>query len=289
MLRDRILNDIRHGTLYSSNQKQPPLERIVKWVGGGNSGSAYLMNDGKLLKLQMLRYPLFSKSTLTDQDLYTVDSEQKTVAINDVTIIELLSMSTLATSIVPDAYDFGYYIDEHSHHCSWITMSTIVGVTIGDYVNKMEYGDEDEETERLQYVRMVLGLVENLKTMYETYCFIHGDLTRSNMIVDLHVNAIKMIDFGRSQIMIDGITYYAHHVREKMEGKRLMKCGVDLCKVLQYYKDFSKDFEALLEKCVGYKGNSRPPVIYSYSEKLTYDSAINELRQEIYRLSHMSN
>lgn len=285
-VRDRVLRCINSRTLYSENQKHPPFEHIDKFIGSGSSGSVYMLNDGTLLKTQWLRHELMNEPTLNDTDLYKMNDGEQTVTIYDVTVMELIVMMTLSNGIIPVVYDFGYYDNKEGYHCSWITMSQISGIKLGSYVRGIDY---DKIYDHRLYIQMTLGMIEELKHMNENYGFVHGDLTSSNVIVDLHSNKFKLIDFGRSQIevCVDGkqtYLFYINHVRQKMANEQLMKGGVDLCKLLQHYRRFTPEFEKILDKCLGQRGNTRPPVVCAFSEKLTYDSAINELKHVIEKL-----
>ncbi len=278
-MKDIYVSILDHNIL--ENFSKSPPDFTGKYLGSGASGSVYDYGDDKVIKIQSLRYPLnkIKENNIIEDDLYQITSEN-IILISDSGIIECLIMQKLANIIIPMVYDFGIYYNE-DEYCEYIIMDKIIGISYYDFLESYPIGEN-----RDIYIKLWIRLFEDMKSIYSRYKFVHGDLTRSNIFVDEAINCVKLIDFGRSSIEVEGKFIIMKHVFEQTK-KHIPREGNDICKILFRNNFYSDDFNSLLDTCVSREWKQRrfpgyiPNVVIDSSPRLTYDLAIIELRNLI--------
>jgi serine/threonine protein kinase len=140
---------------------------------------------------------------------------------------------------------------------------------------------------------------EDMRLVFNSTRFLHGDLTTDNMLVD-H-GRIRLLDFGLSCVAVDGYLFLRYHVARRMatllETDQITLArirSIDVCKVLYREKGFSSAFQKLLDTCTGVTSTGAPcrrslkhgvfpNPVYVHSPSLTYDRALRELETHIGR------
>jgi serine/threonine protein kinase len=267
--------------------------RYSTFIGKGASGQVYELENEttKVIKIQNLRHPLekYGKDDLSEEDLYIRRTDK--VIVKEPAIIEVFVMQHIIN--YPAVYDFGMYYDQSSSTWkSYIVMDKVSGVSLLD---------RSVSIDLLNLYRIILLKMKNL---YDQYKFVHGDLNFSgNMMYDPSTGDVNIIDFGTSTFIYEGLRYIPAHVFERIttslrvtESKKTLEealdeviSGVDICKILQMYRNFDPEFEAKLDGCTGTHGRSRnpdwtPSLIVRSQIPLTYDEALYQVDKASGRL-----
>ncbi len=265
---ERIIENIDDVNFYDLFLKQKDdviNHKIGNLIGSGTYGQVFEYDDNKVIKIQLLNH---------NDKLRLVEKTGNIVLLNDKSILETLIMGTLSSSIIPIVYDFGYYEDDFNSF-SYIIMSKIDGIEYRKYIREKNVNFHLD-----YYLKIWLNLLINLKSFWEKYNFVHGDLNTFNMYV--YNNNINLIDFGRSSIKINNFYFISKYTYKDIN---IPNCCFDVCRILQYYNQFGRvfgdEFESLLDNCKGRRGNERPPVVHSCSKELDYEKAIEEVRIQI--------
>lgn len=250
------------------NKPQPVLGSRI---GYGNYGAVYdhPNEHNKVIKVQRV---------ITDnQGRLYVSVSDNIIGYIDKTIIEVLVMSCLTSDKIPFVYDFGYYY-HNGDLTSYIIMERINGMDYKVFNEKYVLSDN-----RYVYLSMWLDLLNFLSSAWKRYQFVHGDISRYNMIISKHTNSIQLIDFGRSQIHIYN-TYFVYHESFVHTNEVMHQC-VDICRLVQYYYQsgvrFSDEFETLLDTCTDFRGRKRVPVIHNCSPAITFSNTIHEVETQL--------
>lgn len=248
------------------------LPNYGEFIGEGKSGSVYKYSDSKVIKIQEIQEKY--KEVLTESDFYEV--LEGDVFIKDMSLMEVLVMQKLSTSpIIPKAYDYGL-VRVNGTWISYIIMDIVRGIEYSNFLRIKKI-----QGHRSLYLKMWFRLLEAMKRLWENNNFIHGDLTRFNMFVDTDSESIRLIDFARSTFSINGQKFFAIYIINQHD---LIE-GLDICKLLQYYREsgskFSDKFENLLDSCTNIHGETRPAVVHDCSRELTYSVALSEIRTTI--------
>lgn len=262
--------------------------RYSVFIGKGASGMVYeLENDStKVIKIQNLRHPLetYDIDELTEEDLYVRRTDK--VIVKEPAIIEVFVMQHIIKK--PAVYDFGLYYDQSS--------STWKSYIVMDRVSGRSLLEVSDSIDLLSIYRIILLKMKNL---YDQYKFVHGDLNfRGNMMYDSSTGDVNIIDFGTSTFIYEGLRYIPVHTFERIttplritdsrktleEALDEMISGVDICKILQMYRNFDPEFEAKLDGCTGTHGRSRnpdwvPALVVKSQIPLTYDEALYQVNK----------
>ena len=249
-------------------------------IGRGGSGTVYEGPDfDQVTKIQPLR---FQSPNLTEDMLYKLEGNQ--VAIIEVSLLEALVMENIHSPIFPTLISYTIFNSEGEFY-SKIVMSSQHGSSYKHWVQGAPL------KEKLQ---SWITLFEDLQTVYINYDFIHGDLNTANIFVDC--GRLKLIDFGTSSFILDGVFYYPDYVKRKFlrsfpsfEFERTS--AVDICKILFYATGiFSEELEEMLDTCSESEhktrrlwrgGRSQPAiVIYHGDSNLTYERVLFELKEK---------
>jgi serine/threonine protein kinase len=249
-------------------------------IGRGGSGTVYEGPDpDQVTKIQPLR---FQSPNLTEDMLYKLEGNQ--VAIIEVSLLEALVMENIHSPIFPTLISYTIFNNEGEFY-SKIVMSSQHGSSYKHWVQGAPL------KEKLQ---SWITLFEDLQTVYINYDFIHGDLNTANIFVDC--GRLKLIDFGTSSFILDGVFYYPDYVKRKFlrsfpsfEFERTS--AVDICKILFYATGiFSEELEEMLDTCSESEhktrrlwrgGRSQPAiVIYHGDSNLTYERVLFELKEK---------
>jgi serine/threonine protein kinase len=262
-------------------------EKFSSNIGSGASGVVYSMSGdpSKVIKLQKLRFPLFKKSeaSLTEEDLYEIN--QETIIATEPALIENIVMTDIVS--MPKVHDFGivygaYPVDSQMCWFSFMVMDRVPGIPLIEILNIKPF-----QTNKSYYLKVYKMILEKMKMLWDKYQFTHGDLNiRGNLLMDQQTGEAHIIDFGTASFIFEGYHIYPRHILErytKASGKQsteLMQ-GVDICKILQVYNGFSREFEEKLNGCSGNYGQSRPPLVIFSKFPLEYNEALNEVERAI--------
>lgn len=243
--------------------------------GKGGTGTAYKKGD-----LIIKKQPLYSQHPEDNEIFY--ERHDKCIFIKEAFLLEGMVMQTLSpiTVLIPRLHDI-FIMKEKNKWYSVIVMDQQNGIQYSKYRN----GITNEELCKSWY-----HFIEDMKLLYQSYRFLHGDLIQDNIIVEY--GRLKLIDFGLSFIMIDKKLIMRHHIIPRLiklnggstELKMSQISSIDICKLLYHYKSFSKKFDLSLDTCEGITGKRikqkhYPNPVYIHSPELTFDSALSELRR----------
>lgn len=170
--------------------KNPDDAKKLKYIGSGEYGSIYKLDDKTCIK--------FINITHTLNNLKYVD------------FLKEVNMSTIAGSIgvAPKIYDTYVCINDEDSTCYGIIyMEFIQGITLTNYLDKIHTQNNKNKLRKLLEEKIIK--LHNAGIM-------HNDLHSDNVMVILDSNDqlkdIKMIDFGFSQYIKDYV-YLRNHQR----------------------------------------------------------------------------
>jgi hypothetical protein len=298
-------------------------------IGQGAHGTVY-SRDGRIFKLQDMNPDIFRGQhnnpafRFTSKDLFVFLKEKGLIVLMDQGVGEALVMNTIQSPLLTSLADFFiYFSPKQGVWRTCIEMSSKVGPSYRSYFS------EHLQKNPKKNLELLLDLFRNMKRDLEKHNFVHGDLQMDNIrVVDCdYGKCLQFIDFGLSSFTIKkgrktykclpANTYNRLSNTHKdvnlihsnielrnlsAEEKQKIKDGVyynqsvDVCKLLQHYYNFRKEYDEKLDGCIGHRISRKQARLQSphhpvYSavlvhslQNLSYDEAIKELENEIARL-----
>lgn len=246
----------------------------------GGSGEAFLLNDETVVKKQPVdtaRPPYVRRG--------------RCVLVHDSFILEAVVMARVSklSVLVPQLVDV-VVGRENGKMFSLLVMRRQRGLPYLNTIKTMSFRER---------CTMWSHFFEDMRLLFNSTRFLHGDLTTDNMLVD-H-GRVRLLDFGLSCVAVDGYLFLRYHVARRMatllETNQITLArirSIDVCKVLYREKGFSPAFQKLLDTCTGLTPTGAPcrrslqhgvfpNPVYVHSPSLTYDRALRELRTHIGR------
>ena len=163
--------------------------------GQGGSGTAYKKGD-----LIIKKQALYSQNP-EDNDIF-YEKHEKCIFIKEAFLLEGLVMQTLSpiTVLIPRLHDI-FIMKEKNKWYSVLVMDQQIGISYTKYRTSIT---------NQQLCTSWYHFIKDMKLLYESYRFLHGDLIQDNIIVEY--GRLKLIDFGLSFIMIDKKLIMRHHI-----------------------------------------------------------------------------
>lgn len=272
---------IKKADIYHSLFDQKSFDEIKKssvYLAQGGSGKVYTRKN-EIIKIEKL---YTQSKNYKNSDFYVCPSKD-CCYIKESFLLETIVMETLSrvSVIIPKLYNV-LIGKEGDVTYSMIVMEKQKGIPYMDYYNNVS-------RDRLYHTWF--HFFEDMKLLYETFSFIHGDLIKDNIYV--YYDRIRLIDFGLSLIKIKNISFMRYHVVPRLKklnpGMNMKKIGgIDICKLLYREKfEDNKKLQQIFDSCEGVSGRRNlktgyyPNPVYVHSEEMTFDVILRELEKKM--------